>query len=90
MKVGIYCRISSDSQSNNTSIQYQKEEGMKFCLDNGFEYEIYSETISGGEVRREEFDKTQLKLLLTAEGKLSIGKPDTSGRLVVSGDNTPY
>ena len=31
---------------------------------------------------------SQLKLLLTAEGKLSIGKPDTSGRLVVSGDNT--
>jgi DNA invertase Pin-like site-specific DNA recombinase len=63
MKVGIYCRISSDSQSNNTSIQYQKEEGMKFCKDNGFEYEIYSETISGGEVRREEFDKLHSKLL---------------------------
>ena len=31
---------------------------------------------------------SQLKLLLTAEGKLSIGNPDTGGKLVISGDNT--
>lgn len=63
IKIGIYCRISSESQSNNTSIQNQKDLGVRFCEDNNYDYEIYSETISGGEVSRKEFDKLSNKLL---------------------------
>lgn len=63
LKIGIYCRISSESQSNNTSIQNQKDLGVRFCEDNNYDYEIYSETISGGEVSRKEFDKLSNKLL---------------------------
>ena len=58
--------------------------------------EPFPNSISGGynNVQRRPYmlsglnANSQLKLLLTAEGKLSIGKPDTSGKLVVSGDNT--
>lgn len=47
MKLGIYCRVSSDSQSENTSVENQKEMGVSFCKKMGFEYEIFSEVESG-------------------------------------------
>ena len=43
MKIGIYCRVSSEDQRDNTSLVVQKESGIKFCKDNGFEYEVFSE-----------------------------------------------
>ena len=47
MKVGIYCRVSSDKQSDNTSIESQKEHGISFCKRKGYEYEVFSEVVSG-------------------------------------------
>ena len=47
MKVGIYCRVSGDSQKDNTSLKSQKELGIKFCNDKGYDYEIFSEVVSG-------------------------------------------
>ena len=47
MKVGIYCRVSGDSQKDNTSLKSQKELGVKFCNDKGYDYEIFSEVVSG-------------------------------------------
>ena len=47
MKIGVYCRVSSEEQRDNTSLDVQKEMGIKFCIDNGFEYEVYSEVVSG-------------------------------------------
>ncbi len=48
LKIGVYCRVSSDSQKENTSLKNQKDNGIRFCNNMGFEYEIFSETISGG------------------------------------------
>ena len=38
MKIGIYCRVSSESQSENTSLPKQIENGKKFCNDNDYQY----------------------------------------------------
>jgi len=48
LKIGIYCRVSSDSQKENTSLKNQMDNGVSFCNSLGFDYEIFSETISGG------------------------------------------
>ena len=64
MKIGIYCRVSSEKQSDNTSLQSQMKLGTDFCKRNGYEYEVYSEVVSGkivGEFR-EEFKKLEDKL----------------------------
>ena len=36
MKVGVYCRVSSENQKDNSSLESQKELGIKFCKDKGF------------------------------------------------------
>lgn len=64
MKIGIYCRVSTDKQKDNTSIDEQKRLGIEFCSRKGFDFEIYSEQISGA-VRgnqRDEFLKLETKL----------------------------
>jgi len=64
MKIGIYCRVSTDKQLNNTSISEQKKLGIEFCNKKGYEYEVYSEQISGT-IRgsdRDEFFKLETKL----------------------------
>lgn len=48
LKIGVYCRVSSDSQKDNTSLENQRDNGVKFCNNMGFDYEVFSETISGG------------------------------------------
>ena len=47
MKIGIYCRVSSKSQEDNYSLDYQYDNGKKYCIDNGYEYELFSESESG-------------------------------------------
>ena len=47
MKVGIYCRVSSDQQKDNSSLESQKEIGINFCKSKGYEYEVFSEVVSG-------------------------------------------
>ena len=49
-KVGIYCRKSSGVERDNISLKIQKEEGIKFCKNKGFDYIVYSEIVSGGVV----------------------------------------
>ena len=64
MKIGIYCRVSTDKQKDNTSIDEQKRLGIEFCSRKGFDFEVYSEQISGA-VRgnqRDEFLKLETKL----------------------------
>jgi len=48
MKIGIYCRVSSLKQTENTSLNHQRDNGIRFCERNGWEYEIFSESVSGG------------------------------------------
>ena len=45
-KLGIYVRTSVDKE--NTSIQQQKNEGLKFCKKNKFEYQIYEDVGKSG------------------------------------------
>ena len=48
MKVGVYCRVSSKIQSDEgSSLEFQKEMGIKFCKERGYEYEVFSEVVSG-------------------------------------------
>lgn len=65
MKVGIYCRVSGDKQKDNTSLQSQKEMGVKFCNEKNYKYEVFSEVVSGKKIgsNREMFSKLESKLL---------------------------
>ena len=49
MIIGIYCRFSkeTDNTQSQLSLQNQKDNGIKFCERNGYDYIIYSERISG-------------------------------------------
>ena len=62
--IGIYCRVSSESQSENTSINKQRELGIRFCENEGYEYEVFSEVISGKVIgsERDEFKRLEDKL----------------------------
>ena len=52
MKVGIYIRVSTKEQINNSSLDYQKRLGMDFCNRRDFEYEVFQEARSGGGVEK--------------------------------------
>ena len=64
MKIGIYCRVSTEEQRDNTSIEVQKERGIEFCKRNGYEYEVFSEVISGTKVgnQRDRFIELEEKI----------------------------
>ena len=65
MKVGVYCRVSSKIQSDEgSSLEFQKEMGIKFCKERGYEYEVFSEVVSGVKlgVDREVFLKLEEKI----------------------------
>jgi len=49
MKIGIYCRVSSDEQvQNGLSLLDQEIRGIEYCNQNGFDYEIFKDPgISG-------------------------------------------
>jgi len=65
LKIGIYCRVSSLKQIENTSLKNQKDNGIRFCKNNGWDYEIFSESVSGGKEfsDRNIFDSLSDKLL---------------------------
>ena len=65
LKIGIYCRVSTLKQNENTSLKNQKDNGISFCKNNGWEYEIFSESVSGGKEfsDRNIFDSLSDKLL---------------------------
>ena len=64
MKIGVYCRVSSEKQSDNTSLQSQRKLGIQFCERMGYEYEVFSEVESGtiDGYLRDEFKKLEEKL----------------------------
>ena len=61
-KVGIYCRKSSGVEKDNISLLIQKNRGVEWCKENNYEYEIFSEVISGGLIERIEYNKLVSKL----------------------------
>ena len=56
INIGLYLRKSSGKE-DNINLQYQREVGIKFCNENGYDYEVYSEVVSGGNLDRGEFNK---------------------------------
>ena len=49
MVIGIYCRFSVESSikhQTKDSLTHQKEEGIKFCNKNGYEYKVYEDVDS--------------------------------------------
>lgn len=55
-RLGIYCRVSSKKQMDNTSLNNQKEKGIDYCKRNGFKYEIFNDVVSGSKVNRDGLD----------------------------------
>ena len=44
MKIGVYCRVSTQEQvSFGDSLRDQKERGISFCLEKGYECEIFED-----------------------------------------------
>ena len=61
-RLGIYCRVSSKKQMDNTSLENQKDRGIDFCNENDFQYEIYSDVISGNKVNRDGLNELYEKI----------------------------
>ena len=61
-KLGVYCRVSSRKQIDNSSLNNQKERGINYCEENGFEYEVFSDAISGNKVNRDGLDELFIKI----------------------------
>ena len=38
-RIGIYCRVSSKKQMDGTSLNNQRERGIKWCNENGYNFE---------------------------------------------------
>lgn len=66
MKVGIYCRVSTENQRGREKVSLDRQErlGREYCEKNGYDYEVYSEVVSGAKktIDREEFYKLESKL----------------------------
>ena len=55
-RLGIYCRVSSKKQMDNTSLNNQKEKGIDYCKENGYKYEVFNDVVSGSKVNRDGLD----------------------------------
>jgi site-specific DNA recombinase len=55
MKIGVYCRVSTDEQNKNgVSLFDQEERGKEFCIKRGYEFEVFSDGGLSGELKVEE------------------------------------
>jgi site-specific DNA recombinase len=72
-KIGVWCRVSGEEQRENTSLDSQKELGIKFCQRNNYEYEVFSEVISGTKLIDKENATTE-SVLRSLEDKLFSGE----------------
>ena len=57
MKCGVYCRVSTELQKDNFSVEIQKERGIRFASSNGYEYTTYLDVESGSTNNRPAFSK---------------------------------
>lgn len=63
MKIGLYIRVSTKNQKDNSSLQTQRILGIEFCRINKYEYEIFEDVESGGSYKRFEFDNLKEKII---------------------------
>lgn len=57
LRIGIYNRLSGGVEKDNVSLKIQLDYGIKFCKKNNFDYEVFSEIVSGGSLERKEYNK---------------------------------
>ena len=57
MKIGLYLRISTKNQKENSSLQTQQILGEEFSKRFGYEYEIFKDIESGGKLDRKELNR---------------------------------
>lgn len=63
MKIGIYCRVSTEEQkSKGLSILDQEKRGIDFCEKNGYSYEVFNDAGLSGQLPPDE--RPQLKRML--------------------------
>ena len=55
-KVGVYCRVSSDGQVENTSLDSQEKDGRDFCQNNNYEPVVFRDSSTGSNIDREGFE----------------------------------
>ena len=55
-RLGIYCKVSSKKQMDNTSLDNQRLKGIDYCIQNGFKYEVFNDVISGSKINRDGLD----------------------------------
>ena len=60
--LGIYCRVSSKKQMDNTSLENQRERGIRYCKNNGYGFEVYKDVISGNKVNRDGLNELYEKI----------------------------
>jgi DNA invertase Pin-like site-specific DNA recombinase len=75
MKVAIYCRVSSKEQvSKGVSLRDQKQRGIDFCNEKGYEYEIFEDAGISGSKNEEERPSLMELMKKTLSIKSSKGK----------------
>ena len=57
MKIGLYLRVSTKNQKENSSLQTQQILGEEFSKRFGYEYEIFKDIESGGKLDRKELNR---------------------------------
>lgn len=85
MKIGIYCRVSSDEQSKTgVSIHDQKQRGIEFCLGDNHEYEVFTDAGYSGSLptnERPALKKMMDKIFLEEIGGVYVVDWDRLSRL---------
>ena len=76
MKVGIYVRVSTKSQEDNTSLRNQVSRGIKYCEDNNYEYEVFEDIESATKTSRIKFDELYEKLKTKEIGAMYLSHWD--------------
>lgn len=55
-KVGVYCRVSSDQQTENTSLDNQEKDGRSFCKSHNYEPVVFRDSSTGSDIDRAGFE----------------------------------
>ena len=76
MKVAIYCRVSTQDQC----LEQQKEACSSYCNNQGWEYEVFEEKISGAKSSRPLLDVMMQRVRTGEFGAVVVWKLDRLGR----------
>lgn len=76
MKVAIYCRVSTQDQT----FEQQQKPLIDKCISNGWDYQIFSEKVSGAKESRTELDKLMQGVRSKEFNIVMVSKLDRLGR----------